>query len=56
MLNNVSALINKDLVQLTLELSILTVNIGVVNRPHAKNSRKMTIAAWCTLGRPKPCS
>lgn len=25
---------------------ILTVNIGVVNRPHAKNSKKMTIAAW----------
>jgi hypothetical protein len=24
---------------------ILTVNIGVVNRPHAKNSRKMTTAA-----------
>jgi hypothetical protein len=25
---------------------VLTVNIGVVNRPHAKNSKKMTKAAW----------
>ena len=26
--------------------------VGEVRRPQAKNSRKMTIVAWTTLGRP----
>lgn len=32
----------------------LTVIIGVVSRPHAKNSRKMTTRAWYKLGSPMP--
>lgn len=31
-----------------------TVSIGVVRRPHAKNSKKMTTTAWYTLGSPIP--
>jgi hypothetical protein len=27
---------------------------GMVRRPHAKNSRKMTTRAWYTLGSPIP--
>ena len=33
--------------------SLLTFSIGVVRRPHAKNSRKMTTTAWLTLARPR---
>ena len=32
-----------------------TVSMGVVSRPQAKNSRKMTTTAWYTLGSPIPC-
>lgn len=31
---------------------LLTVSMGVVRRPHAKNSRNMTTTAWVTLARP----
>lgn len=33
----------------------LTVSIGVVSKPQAKNSRKITTTAWYTLGSPIPC-
>lgn len=33
----------------------LTVSIGVVSSPQAKNSRKITTTAWYTLGSPIPC-
>lgn len=33
-----------------------SVNIGVVSKPQAKNSRKLTIAAWYKVDLPKPCS
>lgn len=33
----------------------LTVSMGVVSSPQAKNSRKMTTTAWYTLGFPIPC-
>lgn len=34
---------------------LLTVNMGVVSRPQAKNSRKITTTACVTLARPRPC-
>lgn len=34
---------------------LLTVSMGVVSNPQAKNSRKITTTAWYTLGLPMPC-
>lgn len=34
--------------------AILTFIMGIVNRPHAKNSKNITTNAWYTLGSPIP--
>lgn len=44
-----------DVCNKTSQALSLTVSIGVVSKPQAKNSRKMTTTAWYTLGLPTPC-
>lgn len=38
----------------TIRSGILTVIMGAVSSPQAKNSRKMTTRAWYTLASPMP--
>lgn len=43
------------ILMLMFRVCLLTVSMGVVSSPQAKNSRKITTTAWVTLARPRPC-